>query len=279
VNRQPAPTSAEPAWTRDDLVHNPHSTPDKAERIQRMFTAIARRYDLNNRLHSFGRDQFWRRRVVALAHVKPEDRVLDAACGTGDLSLLFAQAGAKQVVGVDFTEAMLEIARSKAEALGRQPHRWHGHAERWHGLSVRAGGLLPLEFTHADITKLPFEDASFDIVSIAFGLRNVERPEKALSEFRRVLRPRDGRLLILEFSRPRNSIVRAVNHVYTRHIMPVTASLIARDRSGAYRYLPRSIETFPEGDELERAVREAGFRETEQHSLTFGICAITIGRV
>lgn len=272
---QPQPPTA---WTRDDLAHNPHFAPDKAARVQRMFTAIARRYDFNNRLHSLGRDQAWRRKVVALANVSPSDQVLDAACGTGDLSLLFAQAGAKRVVGVDFTPAMLEIARHKAEAISaRDPDRRPGPpSEPRRGLSVRAGGLDAMEFTHADITQLPFEDASFDIVSIAFGLRNVERPERALREFRRVLRPATGRLLILEFSTPRNPFVRAMNRLYTRHIMPLTASLIARDRSGAYRYLPRSIETFPEGAGLDAAVREAGFTAVSQQPLTLGTCAITL---
>jgi demethylmenaquinone methyltransferase/2-methoxy-6-polyprenyl-1,4-benzoquinol methylase len=199
---------------------------------------------------------------VELAEVKPSDEVLDAACGTGDLSLLFAQSEAHRVVGVDFTEAMLEIARAKALALA-------------------ARDLLDaakIEFAHTDITQLRIEDGSFDIVSIAFGLRNVEKPELALQEMRRVLRP-GGRLLILEFSRPRNPLARVVNQVYSRHIMPLTASLIARDRSGAYRYLPRSIEKFPDGEELKGVVRDAGFAQTQQHVLTFGICAITIGRV
>lgn len=258
-----ATTPLPPAWTRTDLAHDPHFAPDKARRVQRMFASIARRYDLNNRLHSFGRDQSWRRRVVALAGPAAGETVLDAACGTGDLSLLFAQVGAKQVVGVDFTDAMLAIARDKASALANR------------------GRIDParMEFAYADVTHLPFPDQSFDIVSIGFGLRNVERPDLALREFHRVLRPDGGRLLILEFSRPRNSLVRAVNHIYARRIMPLTASLIARDRSGAYRYLPRSIETFPEGAALEAAVRAAGFTETEQHALTFGICAITIGWV
>ena len=227
-----------------------------------MFTSIARRYDLNNRLHSFGRDQSWRRKAVELAHVKPSDEVLDAACGTGDLSLLFAQMGARRVVGVDFTEAMLELARLKAQAMVAQ----------------RGPTTAAVEFAHADVTRLPFDHRTFDIVSIAFGLRNVEKPELALREFRRVMRP-GGRLLILEFSTPPNAIVRAVNRVYTRNIMPLTASLIAHDRSGAYRYLPRSIETFPEGEELEEAVCAAGFARSQRQPLTFGICAITIGWV
>jgi len=219
-----------------------------------MFAGIARSYDLNNRLHSFGRDQAWRRRAVALSGLKPGDRVLDVACGTGDLTECFALAGAGPCLGVDFTEPMLEIARSKARRLPVELRP-----------SYRAGDAMAL--------MLP--DGAFDVVSIAFGIRNVSEPRTALKEFHRVLRP-GGRLVILEFSRPSNRILQVCNDLYTKHLMPWTAGLLARDRVGAYRYLPRSVETFLDHRELAREVSAAGFSELSQELLTFGVVAVTV---
>jgi demethylmenaquinone methyltransferase/2-methoxy-6-polyprenyl-1,4-benzoquinol methylase len=116
-----------------------------------------------------------------------------------------------------------------------------------------------------------------DVVSIAFGLRNVGDPAKALLEFKRILRP-GGRLVVLEFDEPRNPLIRALNRFYTHQIMPRTASLIARDRSGAYEYLPRSVETFLDRDRLRDALRTAGFSEVSQTPLTFGTCVVTVAR-
>ncbi len=248
------------AWSREELLTGPHQVADKPQRIQRMFDAISRSYDLNNRLHSFGRDQAWRRAAVRLCDVAPADDVLDVACGTGDLAEAFCDARAASVTGVDFTPSMLELARAKANRRKRRP-----------------GAPIP-RYQQADAMKLPFDDASFDIVSIAFGIRNVADPSLAVSEFRRVLRP-GGRLVILEFDHPRNPIVRLVNNLYCRRVMPVTATLIARDRSGAYRYLPRSIETFLAADQLAQLMRDHGFASARIHQMTFGVCAATIGRI
>ncbi len=223
-----------------------------------MFGAIARTYDLNNRLHSFGRDQAWRRAAVRLADVKPTDRVLDCACGTGDLTRAFADAGAKAVTGLDFTPEMLEIARSRR-------------------LSPQESTTENISYVQGDAQKLPFEDESFDIVSIAFGIRNVARPPQALTEFRRVLRS-GGRLIILEFGRPRLAPIRFLNNIYTRHIMPRTASLISRDKSGAYRYLPRSVETFLSVSEMSDAMAAAGFKVDAAKRMTFGVCIAYRGR-
>jgi demethylmenaquinone methyltransferase/2-methoxy-6-polyprenyl-1,4-benzoquinol methylase len=258
-------SSSTAAWTASDLQANPHDAPDKAERVRKMFAAIARRYDLNNRLHSFGRDQAWRRKAVALCEIQPSDDVLDVACGTGDLTQAFAHAGAGSVTGLDFTAEMLEIAREKArKLLSREP-------------TARAGSRL-LAFVQGDALNLPFADQSFDIVSIAWGIRNVADPARALREFRRVLRA-GGRLCILEFSEPRNRVLRAMNHLYTARIMPCTASLIARDRSGAYRYLPQSVATFPEPQAFARMIEQTGFPRPTLHPLTFGVCTIYIARL
>ena len=243
-----SPTARNEAWSAEDLARDPHQDSEKAGKVRSMFSAIAGKYDLNNRLHSFGRDQAWRRKAVQLAQPKSGDVVLDVACGTGDLTMAFASAGVRRVVGVDFTPAMLEIARKKNEADN-------------------------IVFEEGDATDLQFEDASFDVVSIAFGIRNVSDTTAALREFYRVLRP-NGRLVILEFSQPSNRLVRFGNNLYCRHLMPLTATLIARDRSGAYRYLPRSIETYLEGPEMLTAMGDTGFIQATQMPMTFGVCSI-----
>jgi len=248
------PKINEVAWSTLDLQANPHAAPDKAIRVQRMFAAISRSYDLNNRLHSLGRDQAWRRKAVRLCNVKPGDRVLDVACGTGDLTEAFAAANPASVTGLDFTGEMLEIARSKSSR------------------SRRSTAVAP-NYVQGDATNLLFADGSFDVISIAFGIRNVGDPMKALREFRRVLVPGGGgRLMVLEFSQPGNPVMRWFNHLYSARIMPITATLISRDRSGAYRYLPQSVAKFPSGEAFAAMLRDAGFANVALTPMTFGIC-------
>lgn len=249
-------TDSRPAWDDQALRADPHANPEKAQRVRRMFGAVAKRYDLNNRLHSLGQDQVWRKRAVRTAKAQPSDHVLDVACGTGDLSEAFADAGVTEVTGVDFTPEMLELAVAKAARRRRRP------------------GIPRPTYQLGDAMALEAPDASFDVVSIAFGIRNVTDPGKAISEFHRVLRP-GGRLIILEFCEPTFAPVRLFNGFYCKRIMPLTASLIAGDRSGAYRYLPRSVETFGDPAQLAEAVSMAGFMELNQVRLTMGICAIT----
>lgn len=259
MTRQP-PSCVEPAWTDRELGQNPHAAGDKAVRVRRMFAAIAASYDLNNRVHSFGRDQAWRRRAVRLAEIKANDDVLDVACGTGDLTEALAAAGPVSVVGLDFVPEMLDVARAKAR--------------RW---SKRDGSITPT-YVEGDAQSLPFADGSFDVLTIAFGIRNVADPSVAFREFRRVLRPR-GRLVVLEFDQPSNPLIRWCNRVYCERIMPLTATLLARDQSGAYRYLPRSVATFLNRDELCREMETAGFAAVKQVPLTFGVCVATVARV
>ena len=253
-------SSDEIAWSANDLVNDPHQIGDKAERVRSMFGAIADSYDLNNRIHSFGLDQTWRRKTVCHCQVKPTDDVLDVACGTGDLAEAFASANPATVTGLDFTEPMLKIAREKA--IGR----------------TRSAGLPVPRYIRGDAMDLPQADGSMDIVSIAFGIRNVADPGRALGEFRRVLRP-GGRLAVLEFSEPSMPILRAFNRLYTRRIMPITATLLARDRSGAYRYLPRSVATFHDRDSFTQLLTEARFESVELYPLTFGVCVVYLATV
>ncbi|MCH2146931.1 MAG: bifunctional demethylmenaquinone methyltransferase/2-methoxy-6-polyprenyl-1,4-benzoquinol methylase UbiE [Phycisphaerales bacterium] len=252
-NEQPQESSlgTETAWTEEELAENPHQACDKAKRVEAMFTAIAGKYDLNNRLHSLWQDQRWRKRAVELSGISQHSTVVDVACGTGDLSIAFKQAGAEHVIGIDFTSAMLDLALTKSTIAGTD-----------------------IVFQQGDAMDLKLEDESADVVSIAFGIRNVQEPEKAIGEFYRILKP-GGTLVILEFSTPSNSAIRFCNDVYTKHIMPFTATLIAGDTSGAYQYLPKSVETFSTAEELADSVEQCGFEKLRQFPQTFGVCTIT----
>ncbi len=246
----PPPT----AWTDQALI-NPHQASDKASRVQAMFAAIAPRYDLNNRLHSGGRDQAWRRRAVQMAQVQPGEVVVDIACGTGDLAMAFARGSAGRVIGLDFTCDMLSLAQQKAAADQAHP---------------------PPSYHAGDAMRLPLADSSAHVVSIAFGIRNVVGPAQAIREFYRVLRP-NGRLVILEFTQPTHPLVRRVYNFYFTRIMPRTAALIAADRSGAYRYLPRSVNTFLDQQAMVGLMQDAGFTQAGVQPLTLGIAALYRG--
>jgi demethylmenaquinone methyltransferase / 2-methoxy-6-polyprenyl-1,4-benzoquinol methylase len=238
-------------WSGKDLANNPHEACDKAQRVETMFTAIARKYDLNNRIHSLWQDQRWRNKAVKLAQLKGDEDVVDVACGTGDLSMAFYKAGVRTVIGIDFTQAMLDFAVTKASSAN-----------------------LAIEYRKGDAMDLELQDSSADVVSIAFGIRNVQNTKKAFEEFYRVLRP-NGRLIVLEFSTPKNAVVRCCNNFYTKKIMPITATLISRDTTGAYKYLPKSIETFAEAKAMAIEIQEVGFKEICQTPQTFGVCTIT----
>jgi len=266
------------AWD-DNLLRNPHAVADKRTRVQRMFAAIAPSYDINNRLHSLWMDQHWRKVAVKLAGVKPTDRIVDVACGTGDLTLKFAAAltaanntgsgrwpilpPRDQLLGIDFTFEMLPLARRKA-----REHR----SDR-----VPSAGEM-IHWLCGDATALPLPDASADVVSIAFGIRNVNNPAAAVHEFRRILRP-GGRLIILEFSLPTNPLMRGLYNFYFRKILPRTATLISGDRTGAYKYLPESVNTFIGRSEMVQMMQDAGFTSVTQHPMTFGVSVCYRGNV
>lgn len=246
---QPAST---PEWSAADLA-DPHGHAQKATKVRGMFSAIAGSYDLNNRLHSLWQDQRWRRAAVRAAVVKPGDHVLDMACGTGDLTEFFARSLAARVTGGDFTPAMLDVARVKQ------------------GRNLSASDSAKVSYVEADAMNLRFADASFDVLSIAFGIRNVSDPARAMREFARVLKP-GGRLVILEFDRPGWFPMSWFHDLYCGWIMPRTATLISGDRSGAYKYLPRSVGTFMSCGQLSDLMGRSGFREVSSRALSMGIC-------
>lgn len=251
------PGVAGAVWREEELA-GLHQRDDKATKVRAMFGAIARSYDLNNRVHSLWQDEAWRRLAVRMAGVRPGETVLDLACGTGDLTQAFARRSpAGLVIGADFTHEMLELAAHKRAKLDPRV------AER-------------VRYIEADAMALPFADASVDVLSIAFGIRNVQEPARAVAEFARVLRP-GGRVVVLEFDRPSIPPVRWFNDFYCGQVMPRTATWISGDRSGAYRYLPRSVSSFMSHKELGTMLGDAGFGQVRHRVLSLGICVCTVG--
>lgn len=272
----------EPVWTQERL-KNPHAVADKQKRVRDMFAAIAPRYDRNNRLHSLGIDQRWRKKAVKLSRLTGVEDVVDVACGTGDLAIAFRIAldrlnqGAMEVIGIDYTYEMLPVASRKAlDTVGPAFIDWVLET----GNEAHRGARLPpcIPFIQGDAQLLPLPDTCCDVVSIAFGIRNVADPMRALREFRRVLRPA-GRLVVLEFSKPTNRLIRGLYDFYFNQIMTRTAAWIARDRTGAYRYLSASVETFSTREQMKADIEAAGFASVEVHPLTFGVAVIYVGFV
>jgi demethylmenaquinone methyltransferase/2-methoxy-6-polyprenyl-1,4-benzoquinol methylase len=217
-----------------------------------MFGRIAGRYDLLNHLLSGNVDKRWRQVVAKRVReeLSGDALILDVACGTGDLSLsLFESTGAR-VVGTDFCRPMLSIA----------------------------AGKLPRQITlvEGDALSLPFKEGTFDVVTIAFGLRNLSDISSGLKELRRILKPK-GRVAVLEFSRPSNSVLRMLFGIYFRNLLPLLGGIISGSRS-AYIYLPSSVAQFPDQQQLAGLIEQAGFDRVSYENLTGGIAALHLGR-
>jgi demethylmenaquinone methyltransferase/2-methoxy-6-polyprenyl-1,4-benzoquinol methylase len=220
-----------------------------------MFGEIAPHYDRMNHLLSMNVDRWWRRVAVRRLRPKPGSHILDACTGTGDLAFAFERRlnGQATIVATDFCPEMLDIARQKAP-----------HDSR-------------IEFRQADTLHLPFEDNRFDIVSVAFGLRNVEDTIGGLKELVRVCKP-GGRVGILEFSTPRRWPVRPLYRWYFRNVLPRIGQALARNSANAYSYLPESVGEFPAWERLVALMKDAGMQDAGFESLTFGIATLYIGR-
>jgi demethylmenaquinone methyltransferase/2-methoxy-6-polyprenyl-1,4-benzoquinol methylase len=223
-----------------------------AERVRGIFSQIADRYDVFNALASMGIDRSWRRALVRACQLTPHSRVLDLASGTGDVAFAIANQGRPaSVVATDFVPEMLAVAEKKAAE--------HSPA-------------VPVTFLVADAQELPFEDESFDVVTVAFGVRNFPERERNFAEVLRVLRP-GGRYVVLEFSRPPSSLWRGVYHVYLRHAIPAIGGALTGDRAG-FVYLNDSIRQFPTQPELAAELREAGFAAITWKDMSGGIVAL-----
>lgn len=257
-------------WDRTNL-KDPHKLPDKRRLVRVMFSAIARRYDLLNHILSLNMDRSWRRRAVELAQPKPDQAVLDLCCGTGDLALQFARTEPRlsKIVGVDFSEEMLEIARNKQQKkqLSKQSVK---HSEKQ--LKDQAYRHNPpiIKWLCADAESVPLPGEQFDYVTCAFGIRNLQNLPTALREMFRLLKPH-GRLVILEFAMPRNRLLSALYECYFRLVLPCLGSIISNDEYGAYRYLPHSVINFPNSQKLEQLIRQASFSTVRIECLCRGV--------
>ena len=221
----------------------------RAPYVRRLFHTIADRYDLITRLLSFGRDRHWKRQLAALAHPRPGVAALDLACGTGDIAFALADGGAR-VSGLDITHRMVELAQRK---------------------NTRARAVV---FVTGDMMALPFRDATFDLVTTGYGIRNVPRIEPALAEIRRVLRP-GGLLLSLDFDRPRNPLVRAVYLGYLTLVGSALGWALHRDPD-TYRYIPESIRRYPGAAGVSAMLAGDGFTDVRVVPLLGGLMALNV---
>lgn len=224
------------------------------QKVRGMFAEIAPRYDAVNRMLSGGIDVWWRRITVKRAAPPPTGAILDVCTGTGDLALAYAaKAGPRvRVVGSDFCLPMLDRGVEKSRARG-----------------------LPVEWVEADAMDLPFPDEAFDLVTVAFGLRNIAETDRGLAEMARVCKP-GGRLAILEFSLPGNPVIRSSYLWYFRNVLPRLGNAVARNHADAYSYLNKSVEEFPSGKALADLIMAAGFERVDQIPLSFGIATLSI---
>ncbi len=239
---------------------------DKSEqRIQEMFGAISPRYDLLNHVLSAGVDVYWRWQTVRSAAPNGPLPILDVCTGTGDLALAYWRLarGRVRVVGADFTHEMLTLARRKS--LSRSKTR-----------SEHVPQDAAIDFIEADAQRIPFADDRFQIVSVAFGLRNVTDTSRGLREMVRVCAP-GGRVVVLEFSMPSNRLMGGLYRWYFRTVLPRIGQLVSRDRQAAYRYLPESVGEFPSGGRLAAIMEECGLAPVTWKPLTLGIATLYIG--
>lgn len=240
------------------MVADSVSVDKSGERVRRMFSEIAPRYDLLNHTLSLHVDRYWRWKALKLMKLQPGLPVLDVCTGTGDLALSAAkQLGPEtQVVGSDFCAEMLDFARIKHQRY--------------------LGNHTKLSFIEADTMHLPFADASFQTVMVAFGLRNVADTTAGLLEMMRVCRP-GGTVAVLEFSKPNIPGLKQLYDFYFRSVLPRVGNSVAKNSSDAYRYLPQSVSEFPSGEGLAEVMRAAGWKDVRWHPMTLGVATLYTG--
>ena len=226
----------------------------KKEQIEKMFDSISGRYDFLNRFLSLGTDIYWRKLMVNRLRKKQPKNILDIATGTADVAIAMRKISPQQIIGLDLSEGMLEIGREKVKKKG-------------------LGNLIQL--VKGDSENLPYQENTFEAVTVAFGVRNFENLLKGLSEMNRVMKP-GGKVVILEFSRPTIFPVKQLYDFYFRYFCPWWGKLISKDDS-AYRYLYESVNAFPEGDNFLEVARKAGFKELKAERVTFGIVSLYTG--
>ncbi len=227
----------------------------KKEQIATMFDRIAPKYDFLNHTLSFGIDKVWRRKAIRLISGNSPETILDVATGTGDFAIAALKSGAQKVTGIDISKEMVAFGREKIRKLGLEGK---------------------IELLTGDSEAIQFPDNSFDAATVAFGVRNFENLSHGLDELFRVLK-QGGTLCVLEFSKPRQPLIRFGYKFYSRSLMPRIGRMISGD-SSAYTYLPESVEGFPDGEKFITFMKESGFVQISEYRLTFGIATIYLGR-
>ncbi len=226
----------------------------KKEQVAKMFDNIAGHYDFLNHFLSLGIDRWWRKKAIEHLVASQPKMVLDVATGTADLALAIAKTiGASEVEGIDISNEMLNVGREKVK---------------------KAGLERVIRLNEGDSEKIPFADNNFDAVSVAYGVRNFEHLEQGLSEMYRVLKP-NGRVVVLEFSRPTAFPLKQLFNFYFKNILPLIGRLTSRD-SRAYSYLYESVQTFPDGENFVKLLEKVGFRNAQCKPLTFGVTSIYV---
>lgn len=227
----------------------PYNTSEsKKKQVAGMFNNVAGTYDFLNHFFSLGIHKLWRKKLVRMMGLQKPETILDVATGTGDLAIAEAALHPKKIVGIDISEKMLDAGKSK---ISKYPN---------------------IEFHLGDGENIPFPDDSFDAVSVSFGVRNFENVPKGLLEMRRVLNE-NGKIYILEFSKPKNELFKKLYYFYFCTVLPFIGKLVSKD-SNAYTYLPESVKQFPDGTAFVALMEEAGYKEIKCTTLTFGISTI-----
>jgi demethylmenaquinone methyltransferase/2-methoxy-6-polyprenyl-1,4-benzoquinol methylase len=230
----------------------------RAAKVNDLFGGIAKRYDFINDMQSFGLHRAWKNRVIRLANPKPGERALDLCCGTGDIALALASADA-EVVGLDFSEPMLEIARHKLMLANSKSNRTSPEPRR-------------VQFVQGDAMQTRLPDSTFDIVTVAYGLRNLASWETGLEEMRRVAKP-GGRLLVLDFGKPDNALWRAIYFGYLRFFVPVLGRIFCGN-AAAYAYILESLKHFPAQRGIAEKMRALGLKNVQTINLLGGIMGL-----
>lgn len=227
------------------------SKASKKEQVTEMFDTISNEYDGLNRVISFGIDVKWRNKVVKIVSDKNPENILDIATGTGDLAISLTATNAKKIIGLDISDGMLEVGRRKIQ-------------------SKKLDGIISMVI--GDSEDLPFDDNTFDAITVAFGVRNFENLEKGLAEILRVLKP-NGVFVILETSVPTNPIYKFGYNIHCKFILPMVGKLFSKDKT-AYNYLSESASVFPYGEALNNILRKIGFINVEDRPQTMGVATI-----
>jgi demethylmenaquinone methyltransferase/2-methoxy-6-polyprenyl-1,4-benzoquinol methylase len=226
----------------------------KKEQVAKMFDNISHKYDFLNHFLSLGIDIYWRKKAIKLLSSSKPKYILDIATGTGDFAIEALKLAPDKVIGVDISAGMLKYGNEKIVKLGLQ-HK--------------------IELILGDSEKLPFDDNTFDAITVSFGVRNFENLEKGLIDMFRVLKP-GGKALVLEFSKPRSFPLKQIYNFYFKNILPVLGKMFSKDNT-AYTYLPESVNAFPDGEDFLKVFENSGFKKTKCIPLTFGISSIYIG--